>query len=176
MQAGARDGEGTDIAPTAFGRAVAVLQRGAKIVSGTMFVLVFSIFMYKIAARYLAHDEPAWTDEVSVVLFVWIIFWATALIVRDRDQIVFDLVYRPLPDPAKRVFAVARLLLIGGIFAYALPGSLDYILFLWRERTPVLGWRLDVVYSCFGLFMIAVLVRSVTGLVRLLGSDWRKAL
>lgn len=176
MQAGARDGDGTGAPMTALGRALAAFQRGAKIVSGTMFVLVFAIFMYKIGARYLAHDEPAWTDEVSVVLFVWIIFWATALIVRDRDQIVFDLVYRPLPDPAKRVFAVARLLLVGGIFAYALPGSLDYIAFLWRERTPVLGWRLDVVYSCFGLFMIAVIVRSVTGLVRLFGADWRKAL
>ncbi len=36
------------------------------------------------------------------------------------------------------------------------PATLDYILFLWRERTPVLQLRLDIVYACFGIFVVAV--------------------
>lgn len=148
----------------------------AQTVSGVMFVLVFAIFLYKIASRYLAHDEPAWTDEISVVLFVWIVFWANAFLVRDRDQITFDLVYRPLSARAKRVFGLARSLLVGGLFLAALPGSLDYLAFLWRERTPVLGLRLDLVYACFGIFMIAVVLRSAVAFVGLLRPGWRKRL
>ena len=72
--------------------------------------------------------------------------------------------------------AAARAILIGGIFLWALPGSLDYLAFLWRERTPVLNLRLDLVYSVFGLFMIAVVVRSVLSLGRLAGPRWRDAL
>src|SRR4051812_31872862 len=98
-----------------------------------MFAAGFLIFNYKIATRYFGHDEAVWADEVSVILFVWIIFWANAFLVPDKDQITFDLIYRPLPERAKRGFALARLILIGGIFLWALPGSLDYILFLWRE-------------------------------------------
>lgn len=157
-------------------RGVAALRNMANWVSGTLFVLVFAIFNYKIISRYLAHDEPAWSDEVSVILFVWIIFWANAFLVRDREQITFDLAYRPMPDRIKRTMAIARVVLIGGIFLWALPGSLDYLAFLWRERTPVLNLRLDLIYSCFGLFMIAVVVRSLLALKRLLGPRWREAL
>ena len=149
------------------------LRAAAEWVSGAMFAAVFLIFNYKIATRYLEHDEAVWADEVSVILFVWIIFWASAFIVRDREQITFDLAYRPLPQRAKRIFAIARHLLIGGIFLWALPGSIDYILFLWRERTPVLNLRLDFVYACFGIFVVAVTVRSFVSLVLLLRQNWR---
>src|SRR6185437_12345745 len=109
----------------------------------------------------------------SVILFIWIVFWANAFLVPDKAQITFDLVYRPLPDNAKRAFALARLVLVGGIFVWALPGSLDYILFLWREKTPVLELRLDYIYSCFGLFLIAAIVRTIVGTVGLIGPRWR---
>jgi hypothetical protein len=41
----------------------------------------------------------------------------------------------------------------------AAPGALDYIHFLSRERTSVLNWRLDLVFACFGIFVVAVIVR-----------------
>ena len=149
------------------------LRSAAEWVSGIMFAAVFLIFNYKIITRYLEHDEAVWADEVSVILFVWIIFWASAFIVRDREQITFDLAYRPLPPRGKRIFAIARHLLIGGIFIWSLPGSIDYILFLWRERTPVLNLRLDFVYAGSGLFVVAVAVRSCVSLVLLLRRNWR---
>ena len=138
-----------------------------------MFAAVFVIFNYKIVTRYFEHDEAVWADEVLVILFVWIIFWANAFLVRDREQITFDLVYRLLPPTAKRAVALARALLIGGIFLWALPGSLDYIRFLWREHTPVLNLPLDYVYSCFGLFLVAVIARSFLSAVRLISARWR---
>ena len=69
--------------------------------------------------------------------------------------------------------ALARAVLVGGIFAWALPGSLDYIRFLWREHTPVLNLPLDIVYSCFGIFLVAVIVRSTVSAAKLLGPRWR---
>jgi TRAP-type C4-dicarboxylate transport system permease small subunit len=112
---------------------------------------------------------------VSVILFIWIIFWTNAFIVRDKEQITFDLLYRPAPPRIKRWMAVARLVLIGGIFLWALPGSIGYILFLWRERTPVLNLRLDMVYSCFGIFLVAVIVRALWGIAALLGPKWHRS-
>jgi TRAP-type C4-dicarboxylate transport system permease small subunit len=149
------------------------LRQFADWTASAMFAAVFLIFNYKIFTRYFEHDEAVWADEVLVILFIWIIFWANAFLVRDKEQITFDLVYRLFPAPAKRSMALARAVLIGGIFAWALPGSLDYIRFLWREHTPVLNLPLDVVYSCFGLFLIAVIARSAASAVKLLGPRWR---
>jgi TRAP-type C4-dicarboxylate transport system permease small subunit len=141
--------------------------------ASAMFAAVFLIFNYKIFTRYFEHDEAVWADEVLVILFIWIIFWAQAFVVRDRDQINFDIVVRLLPAQGKRFAALARYILIGGVFLYALPGSLGYIRFLWREHTPVLNLPLDWVYSCFGIFLVAMIVRALFGVRQLLGARWR---
>jgi TRAP-type C4-dicarboxylate transport system permease small subunit len=149
------------------------LRQIADWVASAMFAAVFVIFNYKIFTRYFEHDEAVWADEVLVILFIWIIFWAQAFVVRDRDQISFDIVVRLLPAQGKRFAALLRHLLIGGVFLWALPGSLGYIRFLWREHTPVLNLPLDWVYSCFGVFLIAVIARSLLGARQLLGARWR---
>lgn len=157
-------------------RLAARLRRAGEALCAAMFAAVFVVFVYKIVMRYAAHDAVAWADEVSVVLFIWIVFLANALVVEDRRQIAFDLLYRHAAPPLQRGLAILRILLICGIFAAALPGALDYIAFLWRERTPVLLWRLDIVYACFGAFMLAVLLRGLARLAGLLGRGWRQGL
>ncbi len=150
--------------------------RVADVVTSLMFIAVFAAFIYKIVMRYVAGDAVAWADEVSVVLFIWIVFLANGFMLDDKRQITFDLIYRHLSQRNQRRVAAVRSLLVGGIFLCALPGSLDYILFLWRERTPVMGWRLEYVYACFGLFMLAVIVRFGYRLVLLLSPRWRQGL
>jgi TRAP-type C4-dicarboxylate transport system permease small subunit len=162
--------DGTNVLPVA---PAARLRQVADWMAGAMFAAVFVIFNYKIFTRYFEHDEAVWADEVLVILFTWIIFWAQAFVVRDRDQISFDIVVRLLPAQGKRFAALARNLLIGGVFLWALPGSLGYIRFLWREHTPVLNLPLDWVYSCFGVFLIAVIVRSAVSAGQLFGARWR---
>ncbi len=153
-----------------------IVAKAAEVISVVLFAGVFLVFVYKIAMRYLAHDAVAWADEVSVVLFIWIVFIANGLMVEDRRQISFDLLYKHVAPGVQRWLGIARALLIGGILAASLPGALDYIAFLWRERTPVLLWRLDLVYACFGVFMVAVIVRRVVVLARLAGPRWRDGL
>jgi TRAP-type C4-dicarboxylate transport system permease small subunit len=154
----------------------AAIGRGADAVTSLMFIAVFAAFIYKIVMRYAAGDAVAWADEVSVVLFIWIVFLANGFMLDDRRHITFDLIYRHLSERNQRVIAAARSLLVGGIFLCALPASVDYILFLWRERTPVMGWRLEYVYACFALFMLAITVRLAYRLVLLLGPRWRQGL
>jgi TRAP-type C4-dicarboxylate transport system permease small subunit len=149
-------------------------KQAANIVASLMFACVFAVFAYKIVMRYLAGDAVAWADEVSVVLFIWILFWGNAFVVEDRQQIKFDLVYRLLPEWGRRTAAIIRLVIVGGLFLWGLPSVVDYILFLWRERTPVLGLRLDFVYACFGLFVVAIVFRSAWTFVELVRPGWRR--
>src|SRR5580693_611237 len=122
------------------GRGIA---RAAEALCVAAFAGVFLVFVWKIVMRYAAGDAVAWADEVTVVLFVWIVFIANGFVVEERRQIRFDLLYNHVGPAAQRVLALLRTVLVGGIFAASLPGALGYIAFLWRERTPVLLWRLD---------------------------------
>jgi TRAP-type C4-dicarboxylate transport system permease small subunit len=161
---------------TPWARRVEAARRGMDLLCSMLFVVVFLAFLYKIFMRYAEGDAVAWADEVTVVLFIWIVFLANSFLVEDRRQICFDLVDRNLPDGGRRAIAIFRMLLIGGILLYSLPGALDYIQFLWRERTPVLRWRLDFVYACFGIFLVATLIRMAHRIVVLMRPGWRDAL
>ena len=145
----------------------------ADLVAAAMFVAVFVIFCAKIVARYGEHAEMAWADEVSVILFIWIVFWANAFILSDRDHIRFDLITHAVPPGWRRAMGIVRGVLFFGLFLYVTPGTIDYILFLWRERTPVLGWRLDHVYICFGVFIATVPLRAAWSVIQLCGPRWR---
>ena len=97
--------------------------RGATLVAALIFGCVFAAFIYKIVMRYAAGDAVAWADEISVVLFVWIIFWANAFVVEDRRQITFDLVVRLLSPPWRRAAAIARLVIIGKMLRHSQPAT-----------------------------------------------------
>jgi hypothetical protein len=45
-----------------------------------------------------------------------------------------------------------------------------------RRSTLVLHIPLDIAYSCFGIFMIAVIVNAAVRLGRLLGPTWQQHL
>ncbi len=158
---------------TPWARVLRYAQLAANLVAAGMFVAVFAIFCAKIIARYGEHAEMAWADEVSVILFIWIIFWANAFIMGERDHVRFDLVTHAMPPRVRRVMGIVRGLLFAGLFLYVAPDTIGYILFLWRERTPVLGLRLDYVYMCFGMFIATVPLRAAWSVVRLCGPDWR---
>jgi TRAP-type C4-dicarboxylate transport system permease small subunit len=107
---------------------------------------------------------------------VWCTFIAGALLVSEREQVVFDLVYERCPPAGRRALLLAGSLLLAAILGAALPTLIDYTLFVWRERTSVLEVRLDVAYSCFALFVAAVVVRRLLLVVALLRGDWRAIL
>lgn len=58
----------------------------------------------------------------------------------------------------------------------ALPGMIDYTLFLWREKTDMLEMRLDFVYAIFPIFFIAIVLRQLASIWRLLSARWEQEL
>jgi TRAP-type C4-dicarboxylate transport system permease small subunit len=144
-----------------------------------MFAAVFVLFCMKIVMRYVWHNEFAWTDEICTILFIWIIFWANSFMLAEKDHIRFDLLVRWLPRRIAACVPAVSALLVGGIFIYALPGTVDYVLFLWREKTPVLQLPLSYVFSCFAIYVAVVSLRYawvlVMVVVRALGFGHRTA-
>jgi TRAP-type C4-dicarboxylate transport system permease small subunit len=155
---------------------IRLLQRGAERVGQVLFVVMFGAFLLQIFSRYFLPNPLPWTDEVALIAFLWLVFWVGGLMLRDADQVRFDIVAKALPPGGQRLCAVVGHLLVAGLFGAALPTILDYIAFLWREMTPVLQIRLDWVYACFGLALAAIVLRALRSLAGLLGPRWREHL
>jgi TRAP-type C4-dicarboxylate transport system permease small subunit len=155
--------------------AVTRIRIAAEWVTTAMFFLVFLIYLVGIAARYVFGAPIAWSDELAMIVFLWCMFLTDAFVNRDSDHVGFDILWERLPPKGKRVVGLLQTGLFGILFAVAFPTIVDYVMFLWREQTSALEWRLDLVYICFIIYFAMVIVRLAAKFVTLLGSHWREA-
>ena len=118
------------------------------------------VFTVQIAARFGFNQPLPWTDELAVILYIWVILWAAAFVVPQREHVVFDLVWNSVNRRARQAMQIVGNLLVGGLALVGLPASWDYVHFMAREGTPVLEVPLMWVYLPFVLLMAALVVRS----------------
>ncbi|WP_296446302.1 TRAP transporter small permease [Rhodoferax sp. UBA5149] len=136
------------------------LKRAANAIGGGLFLTLFIVFIIQIAARFGFGKPLAWTDEAAVILYLWVILWSAAVVVPEREHVVFDLLWNSVGRRARQVMQIVGNLLIGGLALAGLPASWDYVHFMAREGTPVLNMPFMWVYLPFVLLLAALVVRS----------------
>ena len=137
------------------------LKTAADVIGGGLFLALFIVFVVQVTARFGFNQPMAWTDESAVILYVWIILWAAAVVVPEREHVVFDLVWNSVNRRTRQVMRIAGNLLVGGLALIAIPASWDYVHFMNREGTPVLGISFMWVFLPFVLLLIELVVRAV---------------
>ena len=136
-----------------------LLKKAANAVGGGLFLALFMVFLVQIAARFGFNKPMPWTDEIAVVLYLWVILWSAALVVPEREHVVFDLVWNSVGYRTRQVMRIAGNLLVGGLALAAIPASWDYVRFMGREGTPVLGVPFSWVFLPFVILLAALVVR-----------------
>ena len=144
------------------------MRRAADALGVALFTLMFGVFLVQIVARFVFNRPLPWTDELAVALYVWVILWASAAIVPEREQVVFDLVWNSVGRGPRRVMRIAGALMIGGLAAAALPACWDYVCFMRRESTPVLDIPFMLVFAPFIALLLAMVLRSAWAIAQAL--------
>ena len=85
-------------------------------VSVALFTALFLVFLVQITARFIFHRPLPWTDELAVVLYVWVILWTAALVVPEREHVMFDLVWNAAGRRTRRVMRIAGHAMLGGLW------------------------------------------------------------
>jgi TRAP-type C4-dicarboxylate transport system permease small subunit len=145
-----------------------LVRRLAEAAATLSFAGLAGLLAYTVWQRYVMGTPSRWSDELAMVLFLWIIFAAAALVVPYRDQIAVGLLTDTVSSAKRRWLEALGAGLAGAILLATLPVTLDYIAFLWRERTPAMRLRLNHVYLIFGFFQgivaLSLLLRAVIAL------------
>ncbi|MGL4440843.1 MAG: TRAP transporter small permease [Bosea sp. (in: a-proteobacteria)] len=128
-------------------------------IAAIMLGALFVIFLIQIAARYVFNAPLAWTLEACLTLWLWVVFWSGAFVLREKDHVRFDVLYDAVGPRFRRGFALITAAAIAGGFLAALPATWNYIDFYQIKRSSVLGIRLDVVFSIYGIFAGVLVLR-----------------
>jgi TRAP-type C4-dicarboxylate transport system permease small subunit len=132
----------------------------ADLIGGTLFLTLFIVFVIQVTARFGFNRPMAWTDEAAVILYVWVILWSAAFVVPEKEHVAFDLIWNSVNLRTRKVMRVAGNLLIGCVALYGIPATWDYVHFMKRESSPVLGISFMLVFLPFVLLLVALVVRS----------------
>ncbi|MBG6165485.1 TRAP-type C4-dicarboxylate transport system permease small subunit [Labrenzia sp. EL_195] len=62
-----------------------------------LLLLMVAFTVYSVVMRYVFENPPVWGDLLTVLSNIWLVFFALALTVRDKDYIALDLIYSWLP-------------------------------------------------------------------------------
>jgi TRAP-type C4-dicarboxylate transport system permease small subunit len=136
-------------------------KHAADIVGGFLYVGLFLTFVIQVTARFGFNQPLMWSDEMAVILYIWVVLWGAAFMVPESEQVRFGLLYDAVPPNVQRLMHIAGHLMIGGLSAWALPASWNYIHFMAREGTPVLGWPIMWVFLPFAMLLVSLAVRAV---------------
>jgi len=139
--------------------AVAWLRRRAENVIVALIGLMFVSFLLQIVFRYVLNRPLGWTDEVTVLCWVWLVLWGAAFILSDKDEIRFDIVYGLVSRRTRRTFTLISSVALVVLFVVSLPASWNYVLFMKREKSAYLGMRFDYLYSIYLIFAVACIFK-----------------
>lgn len=154
------------------------LKHFAQAVAAAMIATMFLTFILQIVVRYsaklqwlpeyLPFMEPTlygWTLEFCLMLWIWLVFWGNAFVVRDQDHVTFDILYHSVRPAVRRWFVVTAglAICIGLAISVEPTWSKFYILRLKKTATlsAVFGdWiRMRDIYSIYIFFLVVVSLR-----------------
>ena len=148
------------------------LRRRAENIAAGLLAVMFVAFILQIVFRYFFNFPIGWTSELSVITWLWLVLWGAAFVVKESEEIRFDLVYGAVGPRTRRVMGIITGLSIVILYAASLPGTVKYVGFMKVEKTSYLKIPFDWLFSIYVIFLVAVMIRYLWLLSHLLrGKD-----
>lgn len=156
---------------SAIDRAVGWMRRRAENLVAGMLAIMFICFLIQIVFRYFFNFPIGWTSELSVVMWLYMTLLGSALWLKESDEVRFDLISGSLPPLGRRVVGLAVAVAAIFLFGMAMPATIKYVAFMKVESSSYLNVRLDILYSVYIVFAIAVIVRYAWAIVSVLRGE-----
>ena len=135
------------------------LYRRAENVLAVMLAVMFFAFLLQIVFRYILNLPVGWTNELSSILWIWLVLWGAAFVVREEEEMRFDLLYAAAgPQLRRAMFLISAVSLIF-LYSVSFPAVLDYVTFMKVEKSAYLKIRFDWLFFIYVVFVVAIIIR-----------------
>lgn len=134
------------------------LLKGAEGVVAAMLAAMFLTFVLQIFSRYIMNQPFGWTLEVCLTLWLWLVFWGNAFVVRHDEHVKFDVLYHAVRPGTRRIFALlGSAAIVIGLGISLLP-TLDFVDFLKIKKSTILKIPMRTVFSIYLIFIISAIL------------------
>lgn len=148
-------------------RAGAWLHRRAENVAVAMLAVMFVAFILQIVFRYVLNLPTGWSSELTVIMWLYLVLWGAAFVLKDGEEIRFDLLHGGAGRRARIGMGLVCALAVVLLYGAALPATYDYVSFMKVEKSSYLRIPLNWLFSIYLVFCVAVIVRYLWRLSQL---------
>ena len=144
--------------------------RFEELLGSVLLAVMVTIAFVNVIVRYWTSFSFAWTEELTINFFVWVVLLGTARSFRDGGHLGMTLLYESFPRPARMVCYWIGIVICGAFFgALCWTGILEvideYELEAISESLGIPVWWYTIATPAFSLLVIVrMLQRSVTDL------------
>jgi C4-dicarboxylate transporter, DctQ subunit len=137
------------------------LRRRAENVAAAMLAVMFAAFLIQIVFRYVFNFPVGWTSELTVVMWLWLVLWGASFVVKEKEEVRFDLLYGAVGRRGRIAMGVVASLALLVLYGASVKAAWAYVTFMKVEKSSYLKIRMDWLFSIFLIFLLAILVRYV---------------
>ena len=113
------------------------VQRRSENVIAALLGIMFVAFLCQIVFRYFLNLPTGWSTETVVVCWLWLVLWGTALALKEKDEIRFDIFISVAGPRVRRVMAIIVSVATVALYSLSLPGTYKYVTFMKVEQLVV---------------------------------------
>lgn len=136
-----------------------------EVITDFSFLVIFCTFMLAIVSRYFFKKPVTWSYEISVLGYIWTMFFGVGLAMKRDEHVVFGLVFDVLQPKGKFViYLFYNVLLLFLLFVSTMP-----CLHALMKRTMVTGvlkLPYKVVFAPFMLMYVDMMYRTVMNILK----------
>lgn len=135
------------------------LRRRAEDAAAVMLAVMFSAFLVQIVFRYVFNFPVGWASELAIVMWLWLVLWGAAFVLRESEEVRFDLLTSAVGRGARLAMAIVAAVALLVLYGASLPAAWQYVTFMKVEKSAYLKIRMDWLFSIYLVFLVAVLAR-----------------
>src|SRR5437660_10279969 len=110
------------------------LRKRAENVAVALLSTMFACFIIQIFFRYVLNNPVGWSEEVIITTWLWSVLWGAAFVLREPEEIRFDIIYSNIGQGVRRVFTAVSGLVLIVLYGISLPDAYNYVSLMRDER------------------------------------------
>ena len=143
-------------------------------VSAILFIVIMFLLFLQVVTRYLFKFSFTWTEELSILLFVWMTYLGVSSAVTYRKNLRIDALLDVVPFRVKRALLVLGDLIFIGFNLYLIVPFVELIGSIGTSKTPILGIPKAITYWLIPVILVISCLKLVLDIIKLVHEDEKR--
>jgi TRAP-type C4-dicarboxylate transport system permease small subunit len=143
-------------------------------VSAVLFIVIMVLLFLQVVTRYVFKHSFTWTEELSVLLFVWMTYMGVSSAVTYRKNLRIDALLDVVPFRVKKLLLIISDVIFILFNLYLIVPFVELIGSIGSSRTPILGIPKAITYWLIPAILVISSAKLVYDIYRLWHEDEKR--